>query len=135
MSYQYSAALQAAVYDQLANDAGLAGLVGGAIYDAMPSGTVPALYVALGPEKVRDRSDISGRLAEHEFVVSVVTTAAGFASAKEAAGAVSGLIHDAQLSLTHGILISVAFQKATATREGDGSERRIDLTFRARVAD
>ena len=73
MSYGVSAALQAAVYQALLGDATLAGLVGSAIYDALPSGTLPPLYVSLGPEVARDKSDKSGHGAEHEFTISVVT--------------------------------------------------------------
>ncbi len=46
MSYSVSAALQAAVYQALIGDASLAGLVGTAIYDAIPTGTLPVTYGA-----------------------------------------------------------------------------------------
>ena len=45
MSYAVSGALQAAVFAALSGDAALAALVGSAIYDAVPAGTVPDLYV------------------------------------------------------------------------------------------
>ena len=82
MSYAASGPLQAAVYQALAADADLTALVGAAIYDAVPPGTLPPLYVTLGQELVRDRSDKTGDGAEHEFTVSVVTQTAGFAAAK-----------------------------------------------------
>ncbi len=135
MSYAVSAALQAAVYQQLTADVTLTGLVGSAIYDAVPAGSLPDLYVSLGPEDVREASDGSGRGAVHVFTVSVVSEAAGFQSAKAAAGAISDALIDAPLVLTRGQLVSLNFDRARARRVADADVRRIDLTFRARVCD
>ena len=135
MSYGVSAALQTAVYQALVADTALSALVGTNIYDAIPSGTVPSLYLALGPELARDRSDKTGAGAEHEFTVSVLTDSAGFASAKEAAAAVSDVLVDADLTLSRGVLIALNFYRAKAVRVGTGDDRRIDLMFRARVQD
>ena len=76
MSYGAAAALQQAVYQALVDDTGLDALVHGAIYDAMPSGTLPSLYVTLGPEEARASTDNSGGGAWHRFTVSVVTDSA-----------------------------------------------------------
>ena len=135
MSYGVAAALQAAVYQRLVADAGLTGLVGPAVFDAIPSGILPPLYVALGPEIARDMSDKSGAGAEHEFTVSVVTDTAGFSSAKAAAAAVSDALVDAPLVLSRGVLIYLHFYRAVAARVGTGGVRQIGLTFRARVED
>jgi len=135
MSYGVAAALQAAVYAQLTNDGTLAAIVGTDIFDALPSGTLPSLYVALGPEVVKDQSDKTGAGALHELIVSVVTDVAGFAQAKAAAAAVSDAMVDADLTLTRGQLVSLNFYKATAARVGTGDIRQINLVFRARVAD
>ncbi|WP_372604177.1 DUF3168 domain-containing protein [Actibacterium sp.] len=135
MSYGAAAALQAAVYQWLTSDVALTQLVGSAIYDAVPPGDLPELYVSLGPEDVRDRSDKTGGGAVHVFTVSVVSSAAGFASAKAAAVAVSDALVDAPLALSRGALVGLAFDKARARRVQDGDIRRIDLTFRARVDD
>lgn len=135
MSYAISAALQAAVFQTLSNDAGVAAQVGTAIYDALPGGSLPALYIVLGTEQVRDASDKTGRGALHDFTVSVVTEAAGFSSAKLAAAAVSDALVDAPLVLTRGTLVSLNFTKAKAARVGTGDMRQINLIFRARVAD
>jgi hypothetical protein len=67
MSYGVAAALQQAVYQHLVQDATLMALVGGAIFDAVPPGTAPGTFVLLGPEEVRDLSDVSGGGAEHSF--------------------------------------------------------------------
>lgn len=133
MSYGGSAALQAAVYGQLIGDAELSALVGGAIFDAPPAGALPPLYVTLGPEDVRDRSDGTAGGAWHRFTVSVLSEAAGFSAAKAAAAAVGDALTDAELPLDRGHLAALNFQKARARR--DGQLRRIDLTFRARIDD
>ena len=135
MSYGMAAALQAAVYQALVADPALVGMVGTAIYDVVPSGQVPGTYVSLGPEDVRDRSDVTGGAAEHRFTVSVVTDAAGFQTAKAAATAVSDALVDAPLILDRGRRVGLRFEKARARRVQSGDVRRIDLTFRARVED
>lgn len=135
MSYAMSGALQAAVYGALVADAELGALVGSAIYDAIPAGTLPGLYVSLGPEKVRAAGDGDSAGAAHRFVVSVMTDVPGFAQAKAAAGAVCDVLHDAPLSLARGRLVSLQFVEARAAKIDNASGRRIDLTFRARVED
>jgi hypothetical protein len=135
MSYGVAQALQAAVYQRLSSSPALAGVVGSAIFDALPGGILPPIYVTLGPEAARDRSDKDGRAAEHDFTVSVVTETAGFASAKAAAAAISDALIDAELTLTRGTLIYLNFLRATAARIGTGDQRQINLIFRARVDD
>jgi len=135
MSYAVSSALQKAVFTTLTGDAALAALVGTAIFDAPPSGTVPTTYVTLGPEEVRDLSDKSGQGARHDFSVSVVTDADGFQAAKDVAGAVSDALMAGLPALERGRVITLNFLKARARREEAGQIRRIDLTFRARVHD
>ncbi|AJE46404.1 DUF3168 domain-containing protein [Celeribacter indicus] len=135
MSYGIAAALQTAVYRALAEDAVLAGLVGGAIHDAAPAGAVPALYVSLGPEEVTDASDKTARGARHDFTVSVLSDGAGFLAAKQAAAAISDVLADADLTLARGRLVGLSFVSAKARRLRDGDRRRIDLRFRARVED
>ncbi|KJZ20329.1 DUF3168 domain-containing protein [Loktanella sp. S4079] len=135
MSYGVASALQAAVYECLSQDPALSNLVGSAIYDALPAGSLPPLYVVLGAEDVRDASDKTGGGAVHEFTISVVTESAGFSTAKSAAAAVSDALVDAELPLSRGALVSLSFYKAKAARVGTGDMRQINLIFRARVAD
>ncbi|EEX15624.1 conserved hypothetical protein [Citreicella sp. SE45] len=132
MSYAMSAALQAAVFQQLSGDGGVAALVGSDIYDALPPGALPALYITLGAETARDASDVSGAGAWHDLTVAVVSDAAGFQSAKTVAAAACDALNDAPLALQRGRLVSLRFLKARAKRESGGL-RRIDMTFRARV--
>jgi hypothetical protein len=135
MSYGVAAALQAAVYQRLMADVVLDTLVGDAVYDAVPPGTVTGTYVSLGPEDAKDASDQVGRGASHDFVVSVVTDQAGFQTVKAAASAVSDALTGAALALARGRLVGLWFVKARARRVEEADVRRIDLTFRARVED
>ncbi|TDL79554.1 DUF3168 domain-containing protein [Palleronia sediminis] len=131
MSYAMAAALQAAVFARLAGDAGLGAIA--PVHDAVPEGAPPGTWVTLGEERVRDRSDRSGAGAEHEFVVSVLSDAAGFATAKRAAAAVSDALLGGPLELERGRVLTLAFRRAQAKRSG--AARRIDLSFRAHLTD
>lgn len=133
MSYGGSVALQAAVYGRLVDDASLAMLVGPAIYDAVPAGTLPETYVSLGAEEARSRGDASGAVADHDIVVTVVSSAAGFATAKAVAAAASAALQAPGLTLATGRLMDLRFLSARARRVRDGDVRRIDLRFRARI--
>ena len=136
MTYAVSAALQTAVYQSLTGDTTLDGLVGDAIYDAVPAGGLPATYVTLGPEEVTDKSDQTGAGALHKFTVSVVTGQPGFAAAKTVAAAICDALDGADLSLSRGRVVGLWFEKATAGRDGSSDKRRrVDLQFRARVED
>ncbi|MEP2920997.1 MAG: DUF3168 domain-containing protein [Sulfitobacter sp.] len=135
MTYAISGALQTAVFEALSADALLSGLVGTAIYDAVPVGSLPQLYIRLGSETVRDASDISGDGAEHVLTVSVITTNPGFSGAKAVAAAVSDALHNAPLTLSRGRLVSLRFDRAAAQRIDGATGRQIDLRFRARVQD
>lgn len=135
MSYGAAVALQTAVYQRLAGDAALTALVGSAVFDTAPPGPLPALYISLGSEDVRDRSDMTGHGAAHDILVAVVADTGGFQAAKTAAAAVSDALVDADLTLSRGVLVSLQFLRATARQTGQGQVRRIDLRFRARICD
>lgn len=131
MSYASAAALQAAIYAALQGDPTVAALSGGAIYDAVPPGPVPELYVSLGPELARQGADKTGDGAVHDVAVRVISDGAGFAAAKSLAVAISDALDDAALSLSRGRLISLQFRRASARRTRNA--REIDLWFRARI--
>lgn len=136
MSYGAGVALQAAVYRQLQDDAALAGIVGDAIFDAMPVTAPSGIYVSLGPEEVRDASDATARGSRHDFVVSVLSGSegdAGFGALKAGAAAVVEALEAGGLVLTHGHLAGLWFLRATARRVKSGAARQVDLTFRARI--
>ena len=130
MSYGVAAALQAAVYQRL-----VAELAGVPVYDALPPGAGDGTFVLIGPEEALDASDKTGGGAEHRFIVSVISDAAGFQLAKDIAVAVSDALVDAALVLTRGRVVSLRFLRAVAKRLDAGEARRIDLRFTARVED
>lgn len=131
MSYAMTAALQSAVFAALTADGQVMALSGGAIHDALPPGPVTPLAVVIGPEQVRDASDKSGAGAVHDFTVTIVSDAAGFAGAKALAAAVSEALVGADLSLSRGRLVALAFLRARARRVDGG--REIEIWFRARL--
>ncbi|WP_299838577.1 DUF3168 domain-containing protein [uncultured Paracoccus sp.] len=136
MSYAAGAALQAAVYRQLRADPALAGLVGDAIFDAMPVEAPGGTYVALGPDEARDAGDMTGRGSRHDFIVSVLSGAegsGGFREVKAVAGAVAEALETSRLDLERGHLAGLWFLRARALRVENGAGRRVDLTFRARI--
>ncbi|MEP2530662.1 DUF3168 domain-containing protein [Shimia sp.] len=133
MSYALAESLQSAIYQTLIGDVDLSALVQGAVYDEIPSGTLPETYVVLGSETTVDRSDANSFGAEHRFTVSVLTSAGGFVQAKRAASAVSDALHQSDLTMTRGRLVYLNFEKASARRDSTAGLRRIDLRFRARV--
>ncbi len=135
MSYAVSAALQGAIYDALTGAVAVTDLVGTHIYDAMPSGTVPSLYISIGAETVRAANDKTGTGALHDVRIAVVTDVQGFAAAKEVAAAISDVLHDADLALARGRLIYLNFDRAVADRSDAGAGRTIALRFKARVED
>lgn len=135
MSYGVAAALQEAIFSALQSDLALQAEISGAVFDAEPPGVLPDLYVSLGAETARARSDVTGPGAVHEFLVSVVSDAAGFSAAKTVAAMISDVLSDPDFSLSRGELVSCRFLKAKAGRDENGTTRRIDLTFRAQVDD
>ncbi len=135
MTYAVSPAVQAAVFQALSEDVDLSALVGDAIYDEVPSGALPKVYVVLGPETVLDRSDATGSGTLHQLTISVISKAAGFAFAKTVAGAVSDAM-TRPMTLDRGQLVYLNFDRADARRSGRSAAlRQIDLRFRARVDD
>ncbi len=128
MSYAGAAALQVAIYQHLAVH-----LPGVAVVDALPNGAGTGSFVLIGPEEVLEAGDQTGRGAEHRFVISVISDAAGFLEAKEIAVRVSDALEGAPLVLSRGRLVRMQFLKAQARRLQQGEARRIDLRFVARL--
>ena len=135
MSYALASALQTAVFQALYTEPAITAAVGSAIYDAVPAGDVPDMYISLGPELATDASDKSGQGAVHKFTLSVHSDAPGFAKAKEIAGAVCDALVDADLPMNRGRLVALRFDRASASRTDAGKGRKIDLRFAARVED
>jgi hypothetical protein len=134
VSFLYSAGLQAGVFGRLAADAGIAALIGDAIYDAPPDGA-PGDYVTLGEETVRANGTKTSGGAIHDFVVTVHSGRDGFDRAKRVAAAVCASLVDAPLALEAGRLVALRFLRAGAERGPAPEKRRITLRFRAVVDD
>ena len=132
MSMLLSDVLQTAVYDRLSSDSALAAIVGTHIYDAMPAGPVPDLYVLLGEEVVKDASNFTGAGAVHDFTVSIMSTADSFLTLKEAAAAIWLALDSTSLAPARGRVVGLWFSASTAKRSSAG-QRKIDLRFRARI--
>lgn len=130
MSYAAAAAFQTAIYTTLTSNDALSGV---SVVDAIPSGGASSTFVLIGPEDIRNASDKTGGGAEHNFDVSVISNAQGFLAAKTVAAAVSGALIGQRPSMSVGRIISINLKKVKARRLDDGSARRIDMTFRARV--
>ncbi|MCA0202828.1 MAG: DUF3168 domain-containing protein [Proteobacteria bacterium] len=133
MSYQATAALQAALYALLTADMPLAALLPGGIFDAPPPGTPQGTYGVIGEEEAIDRSDVTGAGAEHRVLVQVVSDAAGFATAKAAAARIAEILPGAQPALAPGRVVAIWFHQAQARRAEGNTVRRIDLRFRVRI--
>lgn len=132
MSALLSDVLQTAIYERLSTDAVLSSIVGSHVYDAMPAGPVPDLYVLIGDESVKDASDVSGAGAVHDLVISVMSTADSFLILKEAAAAIWAALETPALVPARGRLVGLWFRASSAKRSSSG-QRKIDLKFRARM--
>lgn len=124
--------LQSAIYDRLSQDVDLAAIVSTHIYDAVPAGPVPDMYVLLGEEAVKDASDQSGAGAVHEVLISVMSTADSFLTLKQAGDAIWQALDSAPLVLSRGRVVGLWFSSSAAKRSSAGV-RKIDLKFKARV--
>jgi len=131
MTYVLAAPLQAAVYDRLTGDPALAGVP---VFDAAPEGAMATVHVVLGSEDVRDRSDKTGRAAQHRFALTVAGEGGGFHALKVAAAAVEAAL-GAGLTLDRGRVAFLRFERAVARRDRDGTRRRVEMTFRALLDD
>ncbi|WP_439142602.1 DUF3168 domain-containing protein [Planktotalea sp.] len=132
MSDLLSDALQTAVYDRLSADSELASIVGAHVYDAVPAGPVPDLYVLIGEESVKDASDISGAGAVHDLSISVMSTANSFLVLKQAAATIWAALDATALVPSRGRVVGLWFRASQAKRSSAG-QRKIDLKFRARL--
>lgn len=134
MSYAFASGLQARVFARLAGDAALAGLVGGAVYDAPPALTpAETEYVTLGEESVRDFGTKTSDGAIHDFTVTAHSARDGFDGVKRVAEAVCAALVDAPLALGAGRLVALRFLRASAERGRAPVKRRVVLRFRAVV--
>ena len=123
-------ALQKAIYEKLASDAGVTALVGARIYDN-PPGDAGFPYLTLGESQVDDWSDDVQAGAEHRLSFYVFSRVGGRAEAKAVMGAVNAALHDASLTLEGYRLINMRFLNAETRQESDGATWRGTIRFRA----
>ena len=136
MSYQAASELQQAIYQVLTGYAPLTALVGANIFDADPEpepGAGPLLYVLIGEEQARDRSSQTHRGAEFRPVISVHSSEAGYASAKQAAAEICNTLEASEPTISAGSVIYFRFSRARARRMRNSEQRRIELTFRTLI--
>ncbi|MEP5212656.1 DUF3168 domain-containing protein [Sulfitobacter pontiacus] len=134
MSYATSAALQAAIYTTLQSDSEVSASTAGHIYDAPPSGALPPIYVLIGTEEARDRSDQGTQAALYLMTLRVISDSAGFAGAKQVAGDICDALLSAPLILARGAVTGRWFDRAVARTLKSGG-REISLRFRIHVDD
>lgn len=135
MSYAMSAPLQTAIFERLNGDERLFGKIDGALFDAVPAGLAPDIYVIIGEEDVRDRSDKSAAGAWHDLTISVVSEVTSFRAAKEVAGLIAEVLDGPAPEMTRGRIVGVWFLRARARRVGTGNRRQVDLRYRVQVED
>lgn len=134
MSYATSAALQVAIYDALQSDSAVAAVLGSHIYDAPPSGSLPAIYALIGSEEARDRSDTTHSATLYLITIRVISESAGFVGAKQAAAAICDAILGTEMTLTRGAISGCWFDRAFARSLKSGG-REVSLRFRVHVDD
>jgi len=129
------ASLQRAVFVQLSGEAGIVEVVGPNIYDAVPAGAEPEVFVLIGEELVRDRSTQTSAAVYHDFTVSIFSDQHGFAATKALAELVCDSLLNAELTLDRGRVTGLWFRRARTRRGREPDRRRVDLQFRAHVED
>lgn len=124
-----SLALQEAIHGQLS--AALPDEV--PVFDAVPTGGLPETYVLLGEGEARPARRVPG-VQEHFAQVVIVTQQRGFATAKAIAAMVSDALAVPPI-LSEGRALSMRLVRERARRGKGQARRRVELTFRARIAD
>ncbi len=139
MTYALAWPLQEALFSALSADAACAGFFADRIYDAPPSfgpeAEVDGLYLILGDERARDWSTATDAGAVHEIRLEIYAPKRSFATAKQAAAAVSDVISLGTLILTRGRVINTRFVDARTARAENDALRRIAMRFRTTLED
>jgi hypothetical protein len=113
-------ALQKSIYETLAIDAGVIGLLGSSrIYDDAPQRSAFP-YITLGQSTLRDWSTGSEDGDEHLLTVHVWSRAEGRKEAHEIMQALREALHERALSLEGHRLVNLRHELSEARREADG---------------
>lgn len=120
--------LQGVIVSRLKADATLAALIGGRVYDNVPSNpTFP--YISLGAtDETSDDADCITALSI-SFQVDCWSRAVGFPEARKVADAVRRSLHEASLTLTSNALVSIQHRQTRVFRDPDGLTNQAVLTF------
>lgn len=121
-----AAPLQSALFARLSTETSLSAVD---VFDAPEPGPLPATYILIGEEKVRDVSGQNAPQFQHDLKVQIVTQSGGFAQIKLLAAAVNLALSPA-LSVA-GQSVQAQFVKAEAKILGNGATRRVELSYRA----
>jgi len=139
MTYALAWPLQQSVFQLLAADPQVGALAGTRIYDSPPQASglsgLEEIYIALGDERAEDWSTADGAGAVHVLTISIVAPRAGFAEAKQLAGAVSDAMLSATLAPVRGRVVTVNFIDARTLRAVRDNILQIEMRFRLALED
>lgn len=122
--------LTAAIVPLLKADSGLAALIGGRVYDAVPQ-DAPFPYVALGSAwETQDDADCLVAL-EIGFRINVWSRAVGFPEARGIAHRVRAVLHQAEIDLREGALAMMEHRRTDMVRAPDGLTSQAAIEFAA----
>lgn len=124
-------ALQKGIYQTLANDPGVTGLLGGAnIYDDVPR-TASYPYLTLGQSVARDWSTGSEDGMEHIVTLHVWSRAGGKKETQEILGKVQDVLHDLPIALADHHLVNLRQEFSEARQDPDGETYHGIVRYRA----
>lgn len=127
--------IQKAVITALRADVGVQALVGNParVYDAVPSATTPYPMVTYGADQaISDDFDCINSF-EVFVTLDVWSRAVGQPEAKRIAGAVRGVLHDADLELDEHALVLLEHRNTRYLKDPDGKTSHAVVEFRALV--
>lgn len=125
-------ALMGVIVPLLKADATLQGLVGGRVYDHVPT-AAEFPYVALGSAwERRDDADCIPAV-EVGFRLDVWSRATGLPEARRVAHRVVSILHDVALDLPEGALAMLEHMRTDQTRAPDGLTSQASIEFQATI--
>lgn len=126
-----SAALQAAIYRALRDDAAVAGFVGGRVFDAVPA-DADFPYIAIGEVQTVDDGAACIDAAECFVTLHIWSQAKGAVEARRITSAVAAALDDAALNLSPDhVLVEIASTGARTFIDPDGLTTHGVVTIRA----
>lgn len=124
-------ALLAAIRARLAGDAALTGLIGADGFHDRLLARPRLPCVVVGAVETRDYSTATEAGAEHFLTLDVVAEGEGRKAAEMVAERLRLLLHDAPLSLSGAVLVSLLLRSTRSRREAKTKLFVVELSFRA----